>query len=150
VGSLGGSMIQAKNIAEYFLFQGKDSDYITNLKLQKLVYYAQGFYLAIYNKPLFQERIEAWTHGPVIPDLYHSYKRYGSQPLPRPVDVDFSFFDENTIELLNEIYKTFGSFSAWALRNLTHRERPWLETPNGQEISLRLLRDYFRTQIVEH
>ncbi|OQY42717.1 MAG: hypothetical protein B6240_13665 [Desulfobacteraceae bacterium 4572_87] len=48
-------------------------DLISNLKLQKLVYYAQGFYLALYDEPLFNEPIEAWTHGPVIRELYRSY-----------------------------------------------------------------------------
>jgi uncharacterized phage-associated protein len=51
---------------------------MSNLKLQKLMYYAQGFSLVLFNKPLFPERIEAWIHGPVIPAVYHKYKGYGA------------------------------------------------------------------------
>ena len=68
-------MMQA---AKYFLAQASEDagDLISNLKLQKLVYYAQGFHLALYDEPLFLEAIEAWTHGPVVPDLYRHYKKY--------------------------------------------------------------------------
>ncbi|WP_208932366.1 Panacea domain-containing protein [[Haemophilus] ducreyi] len=58
----------------YFLSQcnsEENGDLISNLKIQKLVYYAQGFSLAINNKPLFSEKIQAWTHGPVTPELYN-------------------------------------------------------------------------------
>lgn len=73
-------MATAKDVAQYLLKLDEQhgGEGISNLKLQKLAYYSQGFFGAIYDKPLFNERVEAWTHGPVIPDLYHEYKCHGS------------------------------------------------------------------------
>lgn len=105
-------MLNCYDIAKYFLclVDEEAGDLISNLKLQKLVYYAQGFHLAIYNIPLFHEPIEAWTHGPVIPDLYHEYKQYGLGAIPQPDNVDFSKYDETTKKLLDEVYSVFGQF----------------------------------------
>lgn len=115
------------DIADYFLAQMDEDagDLISNLKLQKLVYYAQGFHLALYNKPLFTEKIEAWIHGAVIPDLYHQFKDYGPMPLPRPKNLDFSIFSDQVKELLDEVYAVYGQYSAWRLREMVHSEAPW-------------------------
>ena len=76
------------DIANYFIWRANSDeefgDNITNLKLQKLVYYAQGFHLAWYDKPLFHEPIDAWTHGPVVRTLYAQYQSRGANPLPTP------------------------------------------------------------------
>ena len=118
-------------------------DNITNLKLQKLVYYAQGFNLAWYGEPLFNERIEAWTHGPVVPPLYDQYHRCGANPIPTPEGFDPSIFDERTASLLEEVYDVYGQYSAWGLRNLTHEEPPWKDTPRGEAIPLDKMRRFF-------
>ena len=77
-------MATAKDVAQYLLKLDEQhgGEGISNLKLQKLAYYSQGFFGAIYDKPLFNERVEAWTYGPVIPELYHEYKCHGSNLLP--------------------------------------------------------------------
>ncbi|WP_236851740.1 Panacea domain-containing protein [Candidatus Sodalis pierantonius] len=99
---------------------------MSNLKLQKLVYYAQGFSLALLNRPLFNEEIEAWMHGPVVPELYRKYKDFKNQALPLPEnDIDFSKFSEDEKELLDEVYRVYGQYSAWKLRDMTHSEPPW-------------------------
>ncbi len=74
------------DVANYFLslVNEDQGEGITNMKMQKLVYYAQGFSLAMLNKPLFEEPIEAWQYGPVVPTLYHAFKKYGNVPLPQP------------------------------------------------------------------
>ena len=79
--------ITAQDVADYFLFLVDDpsGDNLSNLKLQKLVYYAQGFYLAIHDRPLFDDAICAWEHGPVVPSLYRRYKKYGSGGIPAPI-----------------------------------------------------------------
>jgi uncharacterized phage-associated protein len=141
------------DIAKYFLAQVEEElgDSISNLKLQKLVYYAQGFHLAIFEgTPLFDERIEAWTHGPVIPDLYDQYKDYGSGPIPLPSDIDLSIYQTEIRELLDEVYSVYGQFSAWKLRDLTHDEKPWLDAYRiapSAEISLKSMQDFFETQV---
>ena len=83
-------MASAHDVAKYFLslIDEDAGDTISNLKLQKLVYYAQGFHLALFDRPLFNEEVKAWMHGPVVPDLYHEYKIYGSNAIPMPDDFD--------------------------------------------------------------
>lgn len=142
-------MLSCYEVAKYFLAQMNDDagDLISNLKLQKLVYYAQGFHLALFDRPLFSEEIQAWTHGPVVPCLYHTYKEYGQGSIPAPVDIDFDRFDIETREFLDEVYSVFGQFSAWKLRNMTHEEPPWRDAGAGEVISLQSMGDYFKTQV---
>ena len=146
----GSTMISANDVAKYFiaLVSEEEGELISNLKLQKLLYYAQGFSLAMLNKALFPERIEAWIHGPVVPAVYYEYKRYGRSGLPYK-EVDFSQFDEDVRELLDEVYDVYGQYSASVLRNLTHEEPPWRNTPSGEEISQDNLKSYFLTQIID-
>jgi uncharacterized phage-associated protein len=144
-------MLSAKDIANYFLSksEAEPGDSISNLKIQKLVYYAQGFHIAMFGKPLFDENIEAWMHGPVVPELYYEFNKYGSCEIPVPEDIDFEKYSEEVKDLLDDIYTVYGQFSAWKLRELTHNESPWLNTPvgKGSVISHEKLKKYFITQI---
>jgi len=142
-------MLSCYDVAQYFLAKADEEagDLMSNLKLQKLVYYAQGFALAVLDRPLFPERIEAWTHGPVVSALYHEYKSYGADAIPSPRELDFSKYDQETRELLDEVYIVYGQFAAWKLRNMTHQEPPWRDTPEGQEITHDALRAYFKMQV---
>ncbi|WP_208937066.1 Panacea domain-containing protein [[Haemophilus] ducreyi] len=119
----------------YFLSQcnsEENGDLISNLKIQKLVYYAQGFSLAINNKPLFSEKIQAWTHGPVTPELYNKYKQYGNGALPTTdLDIDFDKFSNEEKDLLNDINDVYGQFSAWKLRNNKLSKFTWQELRNS-------------------
>ena len=107
-------MYSANQIANYFLSLTDEEvgDVMTNLNLQKLLYYAQGFHLAIHERPLFSEPIEAWMHGPVVPETYHLYSQHGAMPIPYPEDFEPSAIDEDTRELLDEVYDVYGQFSA--------------------------------------
>ncbi len=142
-------MLSCYDVAQYFLAKADEDagDLMSNLKLQKLVYYAQGFTLAVLDRPLFPERIEAWTHGPVVPPLYHEYKSYGADAIPSSRELDFSKYDQETRDLLDEVYMVYGQFAAWKLRNMTHQEPPWHDTPEGQEITHDALRVYFKMQV---
>ena len=143
-------MRTAKQIAEYILTLSNpgEGDIISHLKLQKLLYYCQGFHLAIYDRPLFFETIEHWDHGPVVPDLYHEFKIHGSSALPLPTDFDFTQLTEDEKTLIHEIYDAHGQFSAWKLRQMTHQEPPWLNTDTCETISHNLLKEYFITQLL--
>ena len=144
-------MLTCRQVADYFLAQQDEDcgDLISNLKLQKLLYYAQGFYLAVNEGvPLFSEDIEAWIHGPVVPELYHAFKEYGSNAIPAPEQLDLSIFDPKTKELLDEVYTVFGQFSGWKLRNMTHDEAPWKDAASKSVISHSVMQDYFKTQLV--
>lgn len=141
----------AGDVAEYFLcLVDEDAgDNISNLKLQKLLYYAQGFHLALNNKPLFDDSIKAWAHGPVVSKVYGEYKQYGAGAIPLPKDVTFSRYTKDVRDFLGEIYKVFGQFSAWRLREMTHKEPPWKETKLNEVISRKAMKEHFKTQVEE-
>jgi uncharacterized phage-associated protein len=145
-----GKMISCKDVAKYFLTLNDEEvgELISNLKLQKLVYYAQGFHLAITGELLFPDSVEAWAHGPVIPILYHEYKPFLNGPIPPPDDFDPDKIDRDTKDLLDEVYKVFGQFSAWKLRNMTHEEPPWKEAwETTKIISRESMKVYFKTLV---
>jgi uncharacterized phage-associated protein len=141
-------MITAHDVANAFikLHDDDSGDVLTNLKLQKLVYYAQGFHLALFDEPLFNENLVAWEHGPVVVDLYHELKQFGSSE----VVIESAVSDEiNTdkMDLINEINEVYGQFSAWKLRDMTHSESPWQSTESGKVITHNKLSTYFKTQL---
>ena len=139
-------MFNAEDVAQYILSSRDSEDPISHLKLQKLLYYCQGFHLAIFDKPLFKEAIYHWDHGPVVPQVYNAYKSYGSSNLP-VVSVDENTLNEQAKEIINEVLSVYGQFSAWKLRDMTHEESPWANTNDNEEISHSLLKNYFSTQI---
>jgi uncharacterized phage-associated protein len=129
--------LKATDVAKYFLLCSDEDagDLISNLKLQKLVYFAQGYHLALFDKPLFDDPIEAWTHGPVVPTLYKIYNRYGGSPIPRPT-VDLDRYDSQTKEFLDEVYCELGQYSAWRLREMAHAGKPWIDAYNSKVSNL--------------
>lgn len=136
--------------AEYFLFKTDEEagDVISNLKLQKLVYYAQGCSLAVNDEPLFDEPLTAWQHGPVCVPLYVKYEADGASGIPAPEKVDFEKFTQNDKDLLDEVYAVYGQFSAWKLRNMVYEEAPWKETPVGGVISHELMKRFFKGRLL--
>lgn len=145
-------MASVIDVGKYFLSLADEDagDLISNLKLQKLAYYAQGFHLAVLGRPLFDAPIEAWTHGPVVPDLYHAYKAHGSEAIPAPVGFDPLVLDADSRELLDEVHSVYGQYSAWKLRNMTHEESPWVDAYRsgpGSVIQNDRLKDFFATLV---
>lgn len=140
-------MENVKDIARWFLSQ----DSMTHKKLQKLCYYAQAWYCALYDgTPLFDDRIEAWVHGPVIPALYAVYADKKWQPIPR-ADFDETIFPEEVTDILESVYNTYGGFTGDQLESITHKEDPW-KTMRGNlkpwetgtaEIPCGMLREYY-------
>lgn len=151
-------MLTAGIVADWFLGRNEweyiigDAEPITNLKLQKLLYYAQGVYSALTGEFLFEEDFVAWEHGPVIESLYHEYKGYGGNPIPyeqRFFDSTIEKLPEETENILEMVYENFAQFSAWKLRNMTHEERPWRETPRNFVIQKNCIRDFFVESYLE-
>lgn len=98
---------------------------MTHLRLQKLLYYVQGWCLGIGGTPMFPDRIEAWAHGPVVRDLFSVFKDYGAAPiLPLPDSPKLAPEEEYFVAKVWEAYK---GYSAIALRDMTHREQPWID-----------------------
>ncbi|MBR5126389.1 MAG: SocA family protein [Oscillospiraceae bacterium] len=145
-------MHTATDVAKWFLAHNRiaaaeeGAEFISNLKLQKLLYYAQGCALAVTDEPLFGDEIVAWQHGPVVECVYHAYKNNGSNGIVFEDDFDFSQFTPEENELLEEVYDTFGQYSAWKLRNMTHEETPWLTTQQSEVISTGVIKDYFKQE----
>lgn len=125
-----------------------DGEGISNLKLQKLVYYTQGFYSALYDKYLFDDEIHAWMHGPVVPELYQKYKSNGKTPILANRDFDTSVFDKDQLDLMYEVFQELGQYSAWKLRDMTHEEPPWMNNKDGPGlIPKEEITEYFKTRI---
>jgi phage-associated protein len=138
-------MLSAHDVADFFLspVAEEEGEQITNLKLQKLLYYAQGYSLAILDRPLFADKIENWPHGPVIPCVYQTYKQYGAGLLPVTY-LEPDKYQADELYILNRVRTEQGRYTAWALREKTHQEAPWQSTLRGQEISREFIREYFR------
>ena len=121
---------------------------LTNLKLQKLLYYQQGYHLAFFGTPLFEESVESWVYGPVVPCVNDEYSKYGSASLP--VTTDAITLTEDEERLFNEVFDAYREFSAIGLMNKTHAERPWIDAvphDRGTVISQDSMKAYFMTQI---
>lgn len=144
-------MCTCLNVAEYFLSlqDGDAGNAISNMKLQKLLYYAQGFAMVILEKPLFDDDFEAWEYGPVLRPIYDEYKTYGGDALPKPNDFSFEHYSKAEKEFLDEIYNVYGQYSAWALSEMVYKTPPWKDTPRNSIISKVSMKKYFSTRIVE-
>lgn len=146
-------MTDSRNIAKAILSlhdPGK-GDTISNLKLQKLLYYVQGFNLAAYERPLFEQKIYAWQYGPVVREVYNTYKNCGSQGIPlEGIEVDLNKIvkSKGERELFKEVVDIYGQLSAVKLMDLTHTEPPWVTTPINDVIEHNKLKVFFKTRLV--
>lgn len=118
-------------IADYFraCTDPDAGDTLSNLKLQKLCYYAAGIIAAVRTDnptPLFEDRIEAWLHGPVVPSQYRRFAQYGSDAIAEIEDFNFDAIEPADASILNDVHSFYGQYSAWKLRNMTHEEAPWI------------------------
>lgn len=123
------------DVANYFLIllDKEAGDVITQLKLHKLLYFAQGFSLSILNKPLFKEEIEAWKHGPVVRELRKTFGDLKDGNIPTPGEMDFEIYSQQDKELIYKVHSVYGEHSASYLRNLTHKHVIWEKAYNNIE-----------------
>ena len=119
----------ALSVANRFLELAKrDGQQLTNMQLQKLVYIAHGWNLAITGRPLVYHDVQACQWGPVIPQLYHSLSRYGSGVVSAPIPTNDSPVDPNTQEnaVIESVSKSYGRMSGLQLSAITHgAHTPW-------------------------
>ena len=140
--------MEAKMVAKYFLNRANhEGDLITNLKMQKLLYYAQAWYLVNFkDKELFEDVIEAWDFGPVIPSVYHQFKEFRHTPIDYDVsDSSIKNIKDEDKEYLEEFYNKFINYSACDLVNMSHNEDPWKEAFNSPSnvIVANKMREYY-------
>ncbi len=143
-------MATAQDVAQYLLHldNSNEGDGISNLKLQKLVYYVQGFFCALHDKPIFENNIEAWRHGPVVEELYHQFKDNGSNPISIDPFFDAQSLNAEEAEITSDVYTVFGQYSAWRLRDMTHEEPPWINHKDvAGIIPTEELTEYFKTRL---
>jgi uncharacterized phage-associated protein len=124
------AMYDARNVANEFLRQAAgQGTRLTNMELQKLVYIAHGYSLAILDRPLIKQYVEAWRYGPVIPDLYHAVRQYRSGDVTELINVlPPETLSETDSKLVGSVLSAYGRFSGPQLSTMTHREgTPWKE-----------------------
>jgi len=152
---------RALDVAFYFIKRGlEEKKPITNKKLQKLVYYAQAWSLVLNNEKLFNERIEAWVHGPAIPSLYEKFMQFGSEPIAlNPSEFSHKLnFSKKEEELLSNVWQVYGKYPADYLEALTHSELPWQEARGGisasqssnNTIKLETIREFYGRKLREN
>lgn len=140
-------MENVMNVAKWFLSKSS----MTHKKLQKLCYYAQAWYCALYDgAPMFEDEIQAWAHGPVIPALYPVYADFKWNTIPK-TNFDENKLSEKTLKILETVYNTYGELSGDQLETLSHTEEPWIEARGDlkpweickNEISIKTMRKYY-------
>lgn len=127
----------AATIANYFLEKAKtEGAQLTQMQLHKLIYFAHGWHLGLYHKPLINERIRAWKYGPVIKSVYRAFKAFGSRPIQtfapdctdHPASSAIRELGQNTKNLLDRVWNVYGHRSAAELSGMTHAPTtPWSE-----------------------
>lgn len=157
-------MYNVLDVSAYVVNYSNKKEYsISNLRLQKLLYFIQAFYLIKENKPCFKEKIFAWELGPVVPEVYHVYKQYGSRHIP-PVKTYFKIKDDSlwkteriryddekiSVEdkkMINSVVDKFSEYSSYDLVELTHDQDPWNNAYHGsnndKEITIQSIKEYF-------
>lgn len=121
------SMNKALDFAHYLLeLAGREDepDCLTHLQIQKLLYYLQGWSLALRDRAAFPEEIEAWTHGPVVREVFGHFSSFKKTPVidcctnTAVLSDDERFFAEI-------VWNAYKKYSPIGLRNKTHAEAPW-------------------------
>jgi len=138
-------------IADYLIAECRErGELLTNLKLQKLLYYADAWHLALRDEPLIAENFKAWVHGPVLTSQYHRFKDYKWSPITQ--EIAKPELADDIAEFLDEIVDVFGCETAVALELMTHREKPWLEArgdlpptePSSAVINKETMKQFYR------
>lgn len=142
----------ARSVANEFLKLAQDAGRaLTNMQLQKLVYIAHGYSLAILHRPLIKQAVQAWKFGPVVDVLYESLRQYGAGVVREPIeDAPREKFSEEDRALIASVLNAYGRFSGPQLSTMTHREgTPWREVYNphaffnNDQIPSRLIEQHY-------
>lgn len=140
---------KALDVADYIVEKCNDlKSSISNLKLQKILYFVQAEFLVAKSQPCFDDEIQAWDFGPVVPSVYFRYKIFGSSNIPwvRQSGITEKL-QESDRELVDDIVDQCTKYSAATLVEITHNQTPWLEAYNkpghNNIISNRSIRQFF-------
>lgn len=127
-------MLNCLDVAKYFIIRayqdGREAQ-MTNMKVQKLLYYAQSLHLALFDECLFDQEIQAWRYGPVCPPAYRFYSEFEAKQLPIPELSELESIPTEEKKLLEEVWDYFGVHHAFTLSDMTHTEFPWKKARKG-------------------
>ncbi len=136
----------ALEVAKYVInHEHKERRPITNLRLQKLLYFVQAKVLVETGEPCFEDEMQAWEYGPVVPIVYEAYKKYGNLPIieEQQITEKIKASIQNNI---GEILNYFGSTPTFGLVQITHGQTPWIEAKKHglhSKISAESIKDFF-------
>lgn len=144
-------MISALDCANWLIEQASDDinggEYLTQLKVQKLLYFAQGISLYLYNKPLFEDKIYHEKYGPVVRSVIKYLKPFGNlsiETLYKRKDLIKFNNNKEALNTLSLAYENFGIFSASKLVELTHNDSCWKNHNDGEEITQEEIKRTFK------
>ena len=123
-------MTRAIDVAGYLIHKAAaepEPEYLTHLRLQKLLYYAQAWCLVTHDRPLFNAKVEAWRHGPVVREVYPSFADFGCNEIfpINHIPVPAILSEEDRL-LVDSVWENYKVYSPNKLRTMTHSEGPWL------------------------
>ncbi len=103
---------------------------ITNMKLQKLLYYSYSWYFVKKKgkEKLFKEPIEAWKYGPVVNDVYELYRDNLADVIGESIGGDISLLNTDAVEIIENVFRVYGDKTAIELMDLSHSEKPWRDS----------------------
>lgn len=146
-------------MAEYFIKKNeKDQKGLDNKKIQKLLYYSQAWNLVFNNKGLFPNKIEAWVHGPAIPEVYRAFREFDfSRPHPEISEENFKIIAGKERKILDLVWRVYGKYDSNYLEALVHNELPWQEArkglsviePSQNVISEKKMKEYYEQKLKE-
>lgn len=116
-------------------------EYITNLKLQKLLYFVQALCLMVFDEKAFPEKILAWSYGPVVNEVYQEYKQNHSGGIIS--DSSVKKISSGLTKIIDEVVSSYGSIEANKLIDITHEEDPLIKTEINKEINIELIKNYY-------
>ncbi|MDV3196304.1 MAG: DUF4065 domain-containing protein [Candidatus Phytoplasma stylosanthis] len=118
------------DVVEYIIIKTPEltDTIITNTKLNKLLYYAQGLYLSYSHNFLFDAEIQAWKYGPIIPKIYFKYMDCLDKEIISKKKITTIPFNKKITIFLDFLIKNLGKLDAYTLMQRTHKELPWLES----------------------
>ena len=117
----------ARSVANEMLRRARDANSpVTHLKVMKLVYFSHAWMLGLYHEPLQVQPVEAWRYGPVVRDVYRSLRRYGGEPINRPISIADEEYSPTQKDIMDQVWKVYGKYTARQLSAITHAPgTPW-------------------------
>ena len=121
-------MYSAKDIATYVVWrENMCGRGVNNLRLQKLLYFIQAQFLVDTGEPCFDDEMQAWDIGPVVPSVYHEYKYFGSSSIPLRAVTTFILGGCGDVDLIDHILDRCAEYRTSDLMYITQRQTPWIE-----------------------